>query len=136
MRIIVNTTTGAARLARPDVEPLPGYNIVNVPASNAPTPPWRFVNGELVTATSLPKVPNSIPGWKAKAVLEMAGLLQSAQAAVASLQGDEGIAAKHAWESATSFDRYGPTVTAVAAALGLSDAQLDAMFIQAESITV
>lgn len=81
-------------------------------------------------------IPSEIANWRARAVLEIAGLLPTVDAAIAALTGDAGIVARSAWNSGAPFVRNGPTVTALSSALGLSSAQVDAMFLQAESLDV
>lgn len=81
-------------------------------------------------------IPNEIANWRARAVLEIAGLLPTVDAAIAALNGDAGIVARSAWNSGAPLARNGPTVLALSSALGLSSAQVDAMFLQAESLDV
>jgi hypothetical protein len=81
-------------------------------------------------------IPYEIANWRARAVLEIAGLLPTVDAAIAALTGDAGIVARAAWNSGAPFVRNGPTVTALSSALGLTSAQVDAMFLQAESLDV
>ena len=81
-------------------------------------------------------VPQELANWQARAVLEIAGLLPTVEAAIAALTGDAGIVARAAWNSGAPFVRNGPTVLALSSALGLSSAQVDAMFLQAESLDV
>jgi hypothetical protein len=69
-------------------------------------------------------------------VLEIAGLLPTVDAAIAALTGDAGIVARAAWNSGAPLARNGPTVLSLSSALGLSSAQVDAMFLQAESLDV
>jgi hypothetical protein len=81
-------------------------------------------------------VPSEIANWRARAVLEIAGLLPTVDAAIAALTGDAGIVARSAWNSGAPLARNGPTVLSLSSALGLSSAQVDAMFLQAESLDV
>jgi hypothetical protein len=83
-----------------------------------------------------PRVPREIPNWRARAVLEIAGLLPAVEAVIAAMTGHESIVVRHAWQSAAPLARRGPTVAALAPALGLTAEQVDAMFIQAESLSV
>ncbi len=81
-------------------------------------------------------IPYEIANWRARAVLEIAGLLPTVDAAIASLAGDAGIVARSAWNSGAPFVRNGPTVLALSSALGLTDAQVDALFIAADALEV
>lgn len=68
---------------------------------------------------------------QARLALLAAGLLDAVDAAIAGMPGNQGAAARIEWEYATTLDRSWPLVTALAGALGLDDAQLDALFEQA-----
>lgn len=136
MKILVNNSTGAAILAQPGAATPPGHQIVEVPYASAPPSPWLYSDGTLVTAPARTVVPRSVPGWKAKAVLESAGLLQAAQDAIAAIEGDAGIAVRNAWAASAAFDRNGPTLLALASSLGLTEEQIDNMFLQADAIRV
>lgn len=76
-------------------------------------------------------VPASVSPLQARRALLAAGLLNRVQTAVAGADQETQLA----WEFATSVDRGSAVVAALAAALGLSDAQLDALFISAAAIT-
>lgn len=81
-------------------------------------------------------VPFEIASWRAKAVLEIAGLLDDVEAALTTMPGDAGVVARAAWQSGAPLVRRGATVTALAAQLSLSDEQVDQMFRQAAALTV
>ena len=77
-------------------------------------------------------IPTSISPAQARLALLGAGLLDQVEAAVAA--GSR--ATQIAWEMATIIERSSPTVVALSAALGLTDAQLDALFTTAAGIFV
>jgi hypothetical protein len=77
-------------------------------------------------------VPPSISPAQARLALLGAGLLDQVEAAVAGAD----LATHIAWAQATSIERDSPTVAALSAALGLSAAQLDALFIAGAAIRV
>jgi hypothetical protein len=81
-------------------------------------------------------IPTEIANWRARAVLEIAGLLPTVDAAIAALAGDAGIVARSAWHAGAPLVRHGPTVLALSSALGLTDEQVDAMFLRAEALEV
>lgn len=83
-----------------------------------------------------PRVPREIANWRARAVLELSGLLPTVEAAISGMTGPESIVVRHAWQSGAPLARRGPTVAALAPALGLSDEQVDSMFIQAAALAV
>lgn len=77
-------------------------------------------------------VPSSISPAQARLALLGAGLLQQVEAAVAAAD----LVTQIAWSQATSIERDSPTVAGLSAALGLTSAQLDALFIAGASIRV
>ena len=79
----------------------------------------------------VPTVPVSITPLQARRALRAAGLLAIVNAWVAS-QADEDI--KDAWEFASVIKRHGPITVGAAAALGLTDAQLDGLFLAAAKL--
>lgn len=83
----------------------------------------------------LPKapVPQNIAMWQARVALSKAALLDRANAVVAAAN-DPVIS--NFWEYATGIDRSSPTLAKIALALGQTDAQLDALFVEAASITL
>jgi hypothetical protein len=82
------------------------------------------------------RVPREIANWRARAVLELAGLLPTVEAAISAMEGAPGIIVRTAWQSGAPLARKGPTVSALAPALGLTEEQVDAMFIQAAALEV
>jgi hypothetical protein len=75
-------------------------------------------------------VPQSVSPLQARRALLAAGLLSQVQTAVAGADQETQLA----WEFATSVDRDSAVVASLAAALGLSPAQLDALFTSAAAI--
>lgn len=78
----------------------------------------------------------TIRAWQAKAVLELSGLLPAAVAAIDALAEPDRTVVKSAWDNNADFSRQSSTVIALAAALNLTEPQLDAMFEQAAALTV
>jgi hypothetical protein len=83
-----------------------------------------------------PRVPREIANWRAKAILATMGLLPTVEAAIASLPEPDRTVAGLAWAGDAKLARRGKTVLGLAAALGLTEAQVDEMFIQAEALEV
>lgn len=81
----------------------------------------------LVEAT----VPASVTRFQARAALHLAGLLPQVEAAVAA---SNDMLAQLAWADALEFERASPTIAAIAAAIGLTEAQIDALFVTASQI--
>jgi hypothetical protein len=69
--------------------------------------------------------------FQAKAALHLAGLLDTIEAVVAAADP----VAQIAWADATDFRRNSPTIAALAAGTGLTDAQIDDLFRVAMTIT-
>ena len=93
---------------------------------------------ELVPVASPPPppVPGEIANWRAKAVLGLAGLLPAVEAALNAMPEPARTVALAAWNGGADLARNGPTVLALSATLGLTDAQVDDMFRQASALEV
>ena len=78
-------------------------------------------------------VPQKVTAFQAKAALLDAGLLPQVESIMA--QDSTPALAKLAWATAQVFNRSSPTVAAMASALGLTDAQIDALFVAGAAIT-
>lgn len=76
-------------------------------------------------------VPQEVSMRQAKLALLQFGILQQVNTAIASMPGVQGEAARIEWEYATAVKRSAPLVTQIAGAFGLSDEQLDNLFILA-----
>ncbi len=77
-----------------------------------------------------PVIPAEVSRFQARAALHIAGLLPSIEAALAAADP----LAQIAWADAQVFRRDSPTIAALAAAIGMTEAQIDALFIQAAQI--
>lgn len=77
-----------------------------------------------------PPVPQSVSRFQARAAMHVAGLLDQVEAAIA--QADT--LAQMAWTDAVEFRRDSPTIAALAAQIGLTDAEIDALFRAAAEI--
>lgn len=75
-----------------------------------------------------PTVPSSITMRQARLVLLAAGLIDSVQAAINSLPSPQKEKAQIEWEYSNEVQRHNGFVASLAPALGLADAQIDAMF--------
>ena len=81
-----------------------------------------------------PYVPASVTMRQARLALLGAGLLASVDAAIDSLPSPQKEAARIEWEYATEVQRASGLVPIMVAALGLDDAALDALFIEAAAL--
>ena len=86
----------------------------------------------IANAPSGTAVPQRVTPFQAKLALADSGLL----AAVETLMADPAtpLRTRLAWQEALGFERGSDMITSMAALLGLSDAQLDALFIAAAQI--
>lgn len=84
--------------------------------------PDKVVNGN---------IPQEVSMRQAKLALLQFGILQQVNTAISSMPGVQGEAARIEWEYATAVKRNAPLVTQIAAAFGLTDEQLDNLFILA-----
>ena len=95
------------------------------------------LEAELEAAKATPEPDaTSIRAWQAKAVLQLSGLLDAAEATIDALEEPQRTVVKSAWANNADFSRTAQTIVALAAALGLTEEQLDAMFAQAAALTV
>lgn len=87
-------------------------------------------------------VPESISAWQAHAALKITpyndGTLYDAvvQALQSMPDDNQKVVILTAWEKDAKFVRSSPTITAIASALNLSDAQINEVFILADSLKV
>ncbi len=77
-------------------------------------------------------MPTEVTAFQARAALAAAGLLGSVNTYMASLPSDD--VGRLAWEHAQTFKRTSPTIAGLAPLLGMTDAQLDQLFIAAAQI--
>ena len=80
------------------------------------------------------RVPQSVTMRQARLALLGAGVLSAVDAAIAALDEPARTAAQIAWEYSTEVQRSFGLVSQLAAALGLTDAQIDALFVAAAKL--
>lgn len=98
---------------------------------------WCVQHAERIEQPPAPEpnasaVPQVVSAFQAKVALMQAGLYEAINAALTSA--DAPPLAKLAWETARDFERASPTVAGIGAQFGLTDAQLDALFVAASKI--
>ena len=93
-------------------------------------------DGETFTPqpTPEPTIPSVVTMRQARLALLGAGVLATADAAIAAMPGIEGDAARIEWEYAHEVRRDASLVAGMAAALSLTDEQLDALFVTAAGL--
>jgi hypothetical protein len=92
---------------------------------------WTYSNGVLTPPPTPPvPVPQSVTMRQARLALFAAGLLDSVTTAIAGA----GSAAQIEWEYAATVERASGLVPSMATALGMTDVQIDALFIAASTL--
>jgi hypothetical protein len=125
---IINTTTPSDWMASTEVEP---------PVFDPVTQSCMFQNGAWVVADVVPPappVPEVVSMRQARIALLAAGHLAAVTAAIAAMPGIEGDVARIEWEYAQDVRRDSPLIGALAPVLGLSQEQLDGLFVQASKL--
>jgi hypothetical protein len=80
-----------------------------------------------------PPIPTSVTRFQALAVLAAGGYLSTVRSYIATL--DENNIQRLAWENAADWERTSPTLNALAVMLGLTESQVDELFIAAAGIS-
>lgn len=78
-------------------------------------------------------VPQQVPMWAVRTVLSTHNLFDQAQAAIAA---STDVALKNVWEYGNFATRSSAAIVTLAAALGLTDEQVDAFFFEADALDV
>lgn len=84
--------------------------------------------------TRPPTVPSAVTMRQARLALLGAGLLDDVDAAINAMPSPQKEAARIAWEYSQEVQRHNGVVAVLGPALGLTDAQIDALFIAAEKL--
>lgn len=79
-------------------------------------------------------VPQSVTMRQARLALLQAGKLQAVNNAIAAMQGTQGEAARIEWDYSNEVKRSQPLTLALAQAIGMTDAEIDALFIEAAKL--
>lgn len=80
-----------------------------------------------------PAIPQQVPMWAVRTVLQNDGLFDQAQALV---EASTDNALKNVWEYGNFADRNSNAINSLATALGLTSEQVDQMFTDANNLTV
>ena len=80
-----------------------------------------------------PPIPQTVTRFQALAVLAAGGYLDTVRTYIATLDQDN--VQRLAWENATDWERSSPTLNALAQMLGLTDAQVDDLFVAAAQVS-
>jgi len=94
-----------------------------------------FYDGASFSRTApIPPVPQSVTMRQARLALNAAGLLTTVNSAIAAMTGPAGEAARIEWEFSSTVERNRPLVQAMASALAMDDAAIDALFVSAAAL--
>ena len=80
-----------------------------------------------------PPIPASVTRFQALAVLAAGGYLDTVRTYINTL--DQNNVQRLAWENAADWERRSPTLNALATMLGLTDAQVDDLFVAAAQVS-
>lgn len=111
-----------------DPRPSSGVVVVEMEFPKESFCEYRMVNG--IPALINPPIPQSVTMRQARLALLGAGLLDTVETAITGA----GPAAKIEWDYATEVQRSAGLVPAMATALGMTDAQIDVLFIAAAAL--
>lgn len=118
--------------------------------SSFPGLPWRYawIGGELTRELVAPSVPESITAWQAQAALKLTPysgggtLYDAAAAAIAGMEEStpeeamQKVVVQTAWDNNANFSRNSATILSFASTLGLTDSDLDQLFITGSRLSV
>ncbi len=91
---------------------------------------------EQIAEAQKESVPNEVALWKIRFVLSQMQLEQSVTEAINLLEEPQRTAATYIWNFGTAVDRYSNTVIFIKTALGLTEQEVDDIFINADKITL
>jgi len=81
-------------------------------------------------------VSDEVQLWRIRTILNLMNLVPTIESALDQLEEPTQTAAKNVWNYGTTVERYSQTVLFIQSVLGLTDAQTDDIFIQAQNITL
>jgi len=92
-------------------------------------------DGTMIDAYVAPPtpIPATVTRFQALAVLAAGGYLDTVRTYIATLDQDN--ITRLAWESASEWERTSPTLNALAAMLGLTDTEVDDLFVAAAQVS-
>ncbi len=93
---------------------------------------WTITAEEPLFPEPVMTVPQTVSRFQARAALYQAGLFDQVETLMQN--SETPMLARLAWQDAQEFKRQSPTVLAMASALGLTDEQIDELFITAAVI--
>ena len=106
----------------------------DVPTYDPATHQVQWDGAQWVVSAIVPTVPAEVTMRQARLALLGAGKLAAVDAAIASMPEPQKSAARIEWEYSGAVQRHNGFVAALGPALGLSEAQIDALFIAASKL--
>lgn len=100
------------------------YTTIELHLSSLEPPPDKVINGNIPTEVSM---------RQGRLALQQFGLLSTVNTIMANMPGAQGAAARIEWEYATSIKRDSQMVTGLTPYLGITEEQLDDLFLLAAS---
>jgi len=95
---------------------------------------YEWVNRAYVEPAAAVTVPQSVTMRQARLALLGAGRLASVESAIAAMPGAQGDVARIEWEFSSEVRRAQPLVAALAPVLGMTEGQIDELFIAASAL--
>lgn len=110
-----------------------GYYQIDI-QEGEPLPEWTkaLTPCAVQAPVAVVSVPPVVSRFQARAALHLAGLLDDVEALMSAP--DTPALAKLAWADAMEFERQSPTIAALAGAVGLTEQDIDALFVTAAGI--
>ena len=102
---------------------------ITAPDDYDPAQDYRVIDGVLV-----PQVPESVTQRQARLMLHRQGVLAGVDAVIDAMPEPQKTEARIEWEYASAILRSSPLVAAMGAALGLDEAGLDLLFVEAAKL--
>ena len=127
-RTVYSTETGTPRTIR-EFEIPAGYTL----EQPEPGQVWDG-DGWVTPPPAPPSVPASVTMRQARRVLRLHGLMDAVQPAIDSLPEPDRTDAQIDWDCSATVERHRGFVLVIAQALGITDEQLDALFIEAATL--
>lgn len=96
---------------------------------------WLYQDGAFSAPVIPPApIPQVVTMRQARLAMSRAGILASVESMIAGMTGVEGDEARIEWEFAAEVKRDWPLVVAIGPSLGLTDAQIDDLFVMAATL--
>ena len=89
---------------------------------------------EEINEANKPEVPSEVQLWRIRTILKVSGMETVIETELNNLQEPQKTAALYIWNYGTTVERYSQTVLLLQSILGLTGAQVDGIFIQAQNI--